>query len=121
MRQHCFYVGWSGCGREPPPKEARTGARRERGEEERVQELAGAVRALNEEFAKKERLSHEQAWCVPIPYDRKVNTAQDFYKAFHDVRTLPILTCMFWYRKLQQGQARGHGVGPVDGKSHREA
>ncbi|KAL6406093.1 hypothetical protein AUP68_10655 [Ilyonectria robusta] len=69
---------------EPPPKRARTGARRERGEEEQVQELAGALRALDEEFAEKERLSHEQAWCASIPHDRKVSTVQDFYKAFHD-------------------------------------
>ncbi|KAF1807901.1 hypothetical protein P152DRAFT_469269 [Eremomyces bilateralis CBS 781.70] len=67
-------------------------------EEEQVQELEGIICELEDEFAEKERLSYEQEWCTPIPTSIKVSTVQDFYKAFHDIDTLPILTCMFCYR-----------------------
>ncbi|KAJ0129047.1 Uncharacterized protein HZ326_25057, partial [Fusarium oxysporum f. sp. albedinis] len=40
--------------------------------------------------------------CTPVSHERKVKTVEEFYKAFHDVRTLPVLTCMFCYRKYSR-------------------
>jgi hypothetical protein len=34
-----------------------------------------------------------------VPHERKVKTVQNFYKAFHDMKTLPTLTCLLSYRK----------------------
>ncbi|KAJ4224602.1 hypothetical protein NW757_014334 [Fusarium falciforme] len=82
-----------------PRKRARTAGRRERSESEQAHDLADIMRALEEEFAEKERLSHGQTWCTPVSHERKVKTVEEFYKAFHDARTLPILTCKFCYRK----------------------
>ncbi|KAG7402593.1 hypothetical protein Forpe1208_v017172 [Fusarium oxysporum f. sp. rapae] len=73
--------------------------RQERSESEQVQDLANVLGVLEEDFAEKERLSDDQTWCTPVSHERKVKTVEEFYKAFHDVRTLPILTCMFCYRK----------------------
>ncbi|KAH8661069.1 hypothetical protein BGZ61DRAFT_300661, partial [Ilyonectria robusta] len=84
---------------QPPRKRTRTVGRRERSEAEQAQDLANVLRALEEEFAEKERLSHGQTWCTPVPQERKAKAVRGFYKAFHDARTLPILTCMFCYRK----------------------
>jgi hypothetical protein len=78
--------------------------RRERSDEEQAQDLANVLRALDEEFAEKKRLSHGQEWCEPVPHERKVKTVQDFYKAFHEMRTLPILTCVFCYRKYGRAE-----------------
>ncbi|KAH6983871.1 hypothetical protein EDB80DRAFT_691681 [Ilyonectria destructans] len=78
--------------------------RRERDEEEQAGDLTSVLGALDEEFAEKERLSHGQEWCAPVPHERKVKTVQNFYKAFHETRTLPILTCMFCYRKYSRVQ-----------------
>lgn len=89
---------------QPPSKRARTAVRQERSEEEQAQDLASVLGALDEEFAEKERLSREQAWCTPVPHGRKVKTVQAFYMAFHDKRTLPILACMFCYRKYSRGE-----------------
>ena len=72
----------------------RTVIRRERCDEEQLGDIVSVLRALDEEFAEKERLSAGGEWCTPIPQARKVSTVQEFYKAFHDVRTLPIRTCM---------------------------
>lgn len=58
--------------------------------------------ALDKEFVEKERPPYGQEWCAPVPHERKVKTARDFYKAFHETRTLPILTCMFCYRKYSR-------------------
>jgi len=46
---------------------ARTVDRRERSDDEQMEDLASVLRYLEEEFAEKERLSHGQEWCVPIP------------------------------------------------------
>ncbi|EKG09157.1 hypothetical protein MPH_13841, partial [Macrophomina phaseolina MS6] len=89
---------------QPQSKHARTVVRRERSDEEQEGDLASVLRSLDEEFAEKERLSHGQAWCAPIPHARKVSTVQEFYKAFHDVRTLPIRTCMICYRKFAEAE-----------------
>ncbi|KAM3449851.1 hypothetical protein NHJ6243_009907 [Beauveria neobassiana] len=90
-----------------PAKRSRTVERRERSEAEQVQDVGSVLQALEEEFAEKERLSREQEWCEPVPLERKVKTVQDFYKAFHDVRTLPIQTCMFCYRKYGMSELEG--------------
>jgi len=89
---------------QPQPKRARTVVRRERSDEERNEVLASVLRSLDEEFAEKERLSQGQAWCAPISQAMKVSTVQEFYKAFHDVRTLPIHTCMICYRKVAEAE-----------------
>ncbi|KAM6514229.1 hypothetical protein FALCPG4_015386 [Fusarium falciforme] len=97
----------AGSGRaddQPAPKRKRAAAHRERDEEEQARDLASVLGALDEEFAEKERLSYGQEWCAPVPHERKVKTAQDFYKAFHETRTLPILTCMFCYRKHSRAE-----------------
>lgn len=94
---------------QPAPKRTRTVRRRERSETEQAQDLANVMRALEEEFAEKERLSSQQEWCEPVPHERKVKTVQDFYKAFHDVRTLPILTCMLCYRKYSRAELEDVG------------
>ncbi|KAJ2899375.1 hypothetical protein MKZ38_003082 [Zalerion maritima] len=89
---------------QPRPKRGRTVVRRERSGEEQMGDLASVLRSLDEEFAEKDRLSQEQAWCAPISNDRKVSTAQEFYKAFHDTRTLPIHTCIICYRKYAKAE-----------------
>jgi hypothetical protein len=43
-----------------------------------MQYHASVLRKLDEEFAKKERLSQKQVWCAPIPHNRKVSTVQEF-------------------------------------------
>ncbi|KAH6874287.1 hypothetical protein B0T10DRAFT_376985, partial [Thelonectria olida] len=92
----------------PPVKRVRSSVRRERTEEERREDLASVLRYLDEEFAEKERLSHNREWCAPVPHERKVSTAQAFYRAFHDTETLPVWTCMVCYRK--RGKAELEGV-----------
>ena len=94
---------------QPAAKRKRTAVRRGRGEEEQVGDLASVLGALDEEFAEKERLSHGQEWCAPVPHERKAKTARDFYKAFHETRTLPILTCMFCYRKYSRAELEDVG------------
>ena len=65
-----------------------------------MEELACILCSLNEEFAEKERLSHPEAWCTPIPYNRKVSTVEEFYKAFHDVSILLTYTYVIYYCKF---------------------
>jgi len=91
------------------PKRARTVVRRERSDDEMVEEVVSIVRSLDEEFAEKERLSNEGMWCTPITLEKKVSTVQKFYKAFHDRNTLPIHTCRICYRKF--GKAELQEVG----------
>jgi hypothetical protein len=86
----------------PKSKRARMVVSRERSEDEQMENIASVLRSLEEEFAEKERLSHSQAWCDPVPQSRKVSTVQDFYKAFHDVTTMPIYTCMICYCKFSK-------------------
>ncbi|KAF1807904.1 hypothetical protein P152DRAFT_469266 [Eremomyces bilateralis CBS 781.70] len=86
-----------GIPRESPSKRVRRADRPEWSKEEQRRELDSVMRGLDNEFAEKERLSHDRAWCARIPTRTKVNTVQEFYKAFHDVNTLPILTCMLCY------------------------
>lgn len=62
------------------------------------------MRALEEEFTEQERLSHMQTWCTPMSYERKVKATENFYNAFHDARTLPILTCKSCYRKHSRAE-----------------
>lgn len=81
-------------------KRARTVDRREISNDEQIEDVASVLRFLEEEFAEKERLSDGQAWCTPIPLDRKVSTVQEFYRAFHDRNTLPIHTCRICYLKF---------------------
>ncbi|KAF2184190.1 hypothetical protein K469DRAFT_710096 [Zopfia rhizophila CBS 207.26] len=89
---------------QPGSKRARTAVRRERSDEEQMEDLASVLRSLDEDFAEKVRLSQEQEWCAPVPHARKVCTVQEFYKAFHDTRTLPIYTCMICYRKCAKAE-----------------
>lgn len=81
-------------------KRARTMLRGEISNDEQIEEVASVLRSLEEEFAEKERLSDGQAWCIPIPLDRKVSTVREFYRAFHDRNTLPIHTCRICYLKF---------------------
>jgi hypothetical protein len=85
-------------------KRARMVVRRERSDAEQMEDLAPVLQHLEEEFAEKERLSHEHAWCAPIPSARKVSTVQKFYKAFHDKNTLPTYTCKICYLKFCQAE-----------------
>jgi len=56
------------AGREgPPAKRARSGARKERTEQEWEEDVASVLRCLDEEFAEKERLSLDKEWCTPVP------------------------------------------------------
>ena len=57
------------------------------------------VQQLEEEFAEKKRLSDERMWCKVVSHETKVSTVQDFYKAFHHKKTLPLHTCFVCYRK----------------------
>ena len=82
------------------PKRTKTVVRRERSDDEQMEDLASILRHLEDEFAEKERLSDGQEWCTPITLARKVSTVQEFYKAFHDRNTLPIYTCRICYRKF---------------------
>lgn len=66
---------------------------------EQADALASVVCHLEDQHEFTERLSREQTWCVPIPHEKKVSTARNFYRAFHDKRTLPIHTCSVCYRK----------------------
>jgi len=90
-------------------KHARTVVCRERSDAEQIDELARVLQHLEEEFAEKERLSHEQTWCAPIPSARKVSTVQKFYKAFHDKNTLPTHTCKICYLKFCQAELQEVG------------
>jgi hypothetical protein len=81
-------------------KHNKTIVHQERSEAEQMEDIAHVLQHLEEEFAEKEHLSHEQAWCTPIPLARKVSTVQKFYKAFHDKNTLPIHTCKICYLKF---------------------
>ncbi|CVL08147.1 uncharacterized protein FMAN_14189 [Fusarium mangiferae] len=87
-----------------PCKRTRTVGRQERSQSEEADDLADVLRVLEEEFTEKERLSDDQIWCLPVSHKRKVKTVEEFYKAFHDVRTLPVLTCMFCYRKHSRAE-----------------
>ncbi|KAF5696631.1 ATP-dependent DNA helicase PIF1 [Fusarium mundagurra] len=89
---------------QPPRKSTRTVGRQERSESEQAHDLADVLRVLEEEFAEKEWLSHGQTWCTPVSHEKKVKTVEEFYKAFHDARTLPILTCKFCYRKQSRAE-----------------
>ncbi|PCD21946.1 hypothetical protein AU210_015749 [Fusarium oxysporum f. sp. radicis-cucumerinum] len=93
------------AGREgPPAKRARSGARKERTEQEWEEDVASVLRCLDEEFAEKERLSLDKEWCTPVPQERKLSTVQAFYSAFHDTETLPIWTCAVCYRKCGKSE-----------------
>ncbi|KAL6411731.1 hypothetical protein AUP68_04105 [Ilyonectria robusta] len=91
---------------EPPRKQIRAGTRRQRRRELQAEDLASVLRFLEDEFAVKESLSNEQTCCTPIPHEKKVSTVRTFYKAFHDVDTLPIWTCMLCYRKRTKKELR---------------
>ncbi|KAM4061443.1 PIF1-like helicase [Hirsutella rhossiliensis] len=90
----------------PPAKRTRGGLWRQRRRELQEEDLASVLRCLEEEFAVKERLSNEQTWCTPVPHERKVSTVRGFYRAFHDVDTLPIRTCILCYRKRTARELR---------------
>lgn len=63
---------------QPALKRTRTVGRRERDDEEQARDLPSVLRALEEEFAEKERQSHGHGWCAPIPQDRKASTVREF-------------------------------------------
>ncbi|KJZ69967.1 hypothetical protein HIM_10638 [Hirsutella minnesotensis 3608] len=84
---------------QPQTKRVRRGHPRQRRTELQAEDLASVLHCLEEEFAVKERMSNEHTWCTPVPHERKVSTARDFYRAFHDASTLPIMMCMLCYRK----------------------
>ncbi|RKK60746.1 hypothetical protein BFJ69_g17203 [Fusarium oxysporum] len=90
----------------PPRKRIRGGTRKQRRPELQAEDLASALRFLEDEFAVKESLSNEQMWCTPIPHERKVSTVRAFYKEFHDADNLPIRTCMLCYRKRTNKELR---------------
>ncbi|KAM4061528.1 PIF1-like helicase [Hirsutella rhossiliensis] len=71
-----------------------------------AEDLASALRHLDEEFEAGERLAKEQTWCAPVPRERQVRTVRRFYRAFHDAGTLPIATCTLCYRKRAKGELR---------------
>uniref|UniRef100_A0A0D2Y8C6 ATP-dependent DNA helicase n=1 Tax=Fusarium oxysporum (strain Fo5176) TaxID=660025 RepID=A0A0D2Y8C6_FUSOF len=93
-----------------PHKRPRTVERQERSESEQVQDLANVLGVLEEDFAEKERLSDDQTWCTPVSHERKAKTVEEFYKAFHDMRTLPVLTCMFCYPKHSRAELQFSGA-----------
>ncbi|KAM4056500.1 VrtJ [Hirsutella rhossiliensis] len=71
-----------------------------------AEDLASALRHLDEEFEAGERLANEQTWCAPVPRERQVRTVRRFYRAFHDAGTLPIATCTLCYRKRAKEELR---------------
>ncbi|XP_044714738.1 PIF1-like helicase domain-containing protein [Hirsutella rhossiliensis] len=71
-----------------------------------AEDLASALRHLDEEFEAGERLANEQTWCAPVPRERQVRTVRRFYRAFHDAGTLPIATCTLCYQKRAKGELR---------------
>ena len=87
---------------ERPWKRARTGANE--GYTKRQEEVEATMRALEEEFEEKVRQSHGGVWCEPVPHERKVGAVREFYKAFHDVRTLAVHTCTICYRKFAMAE-----------------
>ncbi len=74
------------------------------GSTNRQREVEATIRALEEEFEEKVRQSHGGVWCEPVPHERKVATVSEFYKAFHDVRTLAVHTCTICYRKFAMAE-----------------
>ncbi len=90
----------------PPGKRPRTNVRGAWTAIEQADAVASIMRHLEEQHTLSERLSREQAWCVPIPHERKVSTARDFYQAYHDRTTLPIHTCLVCYRKRAERELR---------------
>ncbi|KAM4064207.1 Arrestin-lik [Hirsutella rhossiliensis] len=90
-------------------KRARVGERVPRPRELQAEDLASALRHLDEEFEAGERLANEQTWCAPVPRERQVRTVRKFYRAFHDAGTLPIATCTLCYRKRAKGLRRWRG------------
>jgi hypothetical protein len=66
--------------------------------------VEATMHALDEQFEEKVRQSHDGLWCEPVPHERKVATVREFYKAFHDVRSLAIHTCTICYRKFAMAE-----------------
>jgi len=99
--------GYVGRSDQTRAKRARIVANWERSDGEQIEDLTPILQHLEDEFAEKERLSQEYAWCAPIPLARKVSTVQKFYKAFHDKNTLPIHTCKICYLKFSQTELQG--------------
>ncbi|EXU95534.1 hypothetical protein X797_011371 [Metarhizium robertsii] len=91
---------------ESPRKRSRRGTRGQRRRELQAEDLTSVLGYLEEEFAVKESLSEEQMWCTPIPHERKISTAEDFYRAFHDTSNLQLWTCMLCYRKRTKKELR---------------
>ena len=87
---------------ERPRKRPRTGARE--GTTNLRRQVEATMRALEEEFEEKARQSYGGLWCEPVPHERKVATVREFYKAFHDVRTLALQTCTICYRKFAMAE-----------------
>ena len=65
------------------------------------QESVDAVIQYHESsFREKRKASVGRSWCKEISLAHQVDTARTFYQAFIDEKTLPILHCVFCYRKL---------------------
>ncbi|KAF2195595.1 hypothetical protein K469DRAFT_681886 [Zopfia rhizophila CBS 207.26] len=85
-------------------REGDESSERVKGNESQENEVAAVICALEKEFEGKERQSHRNRWCEPIPHERKMATVCEFYKAFHEAKTLPIQTCAICYRKFAMNE-----------------
>lgn len=90
----------------PSRKRLRTRTRVSKTVEEQALDLAMIMRHLDDQHALKESLSTNRTWCIPVPHERRVSTAREFYRAFHDKSTLPIQTCTVCYRKRTEEELR---------------
>jgi hypothetical protein len=59
------------------------------------------VEAVEQSFYEKQAASERRDWCNPIPAETKVESAQDYLKAFHDKSTMEITTYLGCYLKTK--------------------
>jgi hypothetical protein len=97
-QQDCNEGGPTTTRGEQRPKRRRTKQVEDLG----MQSLHEALTYLKADFTEKETLSRNNNWCKPIPHDRKVSTVQQFYKTFHDSKTMPLSTCAICYCKFAE-------------------
>ncbi|RSL75841.1 hypothetical protein CEP52_017822, partial [Fusarium oligoseptatum] len=87
----------------PPPTRPDRPRKRPRSSQETAllqrESLETILRYHVSRFRDKERESAARSWCKEVPLALQVETAQSFYQAFTDERTLPISHCDFCYRK----------------------
>lgn len=65
-----------------------------------TEEIASIMQTMEADFDDKKRESYGRLWCDPVSHERKIATVQEFYTAFHELKTLPIQTCVICYRKF---------------------